>query len=412
MAAGTCRTDVRYRVRGLRDCLNVDDFRTLARRRLPAPIFHYVDGAAESEHTYRRSLLAWDEIGMAHNALVDVAAVDTATTVLGQRIAMPLLLSPTGTARLYHWRGELAVARACAAAGTFYGVSMGSTFSLEEIAAAADGPKLFQLYVFRDRGLSIELIERCKGAGYAAVCLTVDTPVPGMRERDLRTGMTVPPAFGWKTLLDFAAHPAWTLGLLRGGRLRMGNLENRAEGRQDITTLARFLGGQLDPSVTWEDARRLVEAWGGPFAVKGILSVADARRAVEIGASAIIVSNHGGRQFDAGITPIEMLPRIADAVGGQIEIILDGGIRRGMHVLKALALGATACAMGRPHVFGLAAGGEAGVRQLLALLHAEIRRNMILMGCATIDAVSRSMITNDRIAGYPIHKGDLGMAAV
>ena len=271
---------------------------------------------------------------------------------------------------------------------------------------------MFQLYVFRDRGLSIELIERCKAARYAAVCLTVDTPVPGMRERDLRTGMTVPPSFGWKTLLDFAAHPAWTLGLLRGGRLRMGNLENRAEGREDITTLARFLGGQLDPSVTWEDARKLVAAWGGPFAVKGILSVADARRAVEIGASAIIVSNHGGRQFDAGITPLEMLPRIADAVGGQIEIILDGGIRRGMHVLKALALGATACAMGRPHVFGLAAGGEAGVRHLLALLHAEIRRNMILMGCATIDAVSRSMITNDRIAGYPIHKGDLGMAAV
>ena len=350
MAAGTCRTDVRYHVRSLRDCLNVDDFRTLARRRLPAPIFHYVDGAAESEHTYRRSLLAWDEVGMTHNALVDVAAVDTSTTVLGQRIAMPLLLSPTGTARLYHWRGEPAVARACAAAGTFYGVSMGSTFSLEEIAAAADGPKMFQLYVFRDRGLSIELIERCKAARYAAVCLTVDTPVPGMRERDLRTGMTVPPSFGWKTLLDFAAHPAWTLGLLRGGRLRMGNLENRAEGREDITTLARFLGGQLDPSVTWEDARKLVAAWGGPFAVKGILSVADARRAVEIGASAIIVSNHGGRQFDAGITA-EMLPRIADAVGGGSDH-LDGGIRRGMHVLKALALGATACAIGRPHVFG------------------------------------------------------------
>jgi len=367
------------------------DLRALAQRRLPSPIFHYLDGAAEDETTAGRNTSSFNEARLIPRCLVDVASVQTATRVLGQDIAWPVICSPTGASRFWHPDGELAVARATASTGTLYGLSMNSTHGLEEVASASAGAKMFQLYIFKDRDATCDLVERCKRSGYQALCLTVDTAVTGKRERDLRTGWGGPINLSLKSIASFASHPRWLLGQARKGLLSMPTVATMA-GTTSIVAQTQYIGRELDPSVTWKDVRRIIELWRGPFAIKGIMAVDDARRAVDVGATAIIVSNHGGRQLDGAAAAFEVLPAIASAVGNQTEVILDGGIRRGAHVLKALARGAKACSIGRPYLYGLAAGGEAGVIKALDILKTEFVRAMQLSGCTDVRRIDNSIV--------------------
>jgi L-lactate dehydrogenase (cytochrome) len=376
--------------RALKRCYNIARLRERAKKRLPAPMFHYIDGAAGDEWTMRQNTSAFDRWELVPRFLVDVSEIDMSTTVFGQKIGLPFFCAPTAMSRLFHHHGEAAVARAASRAGTLYSLSSISTASIEEAAQAAAGPKLFQIYVFKDRGLNREFIRRCKDAGYAALALTVDVPVAGNRERDLVTGMTIPPKLTLASLLDFAMHPRWVWNYFTSPPIELANVRDRIRG--GVTTLVSFFNEQLDRTVTWDDAAWMIEEWGGPFAIKGILSVEDARRAAGVGASAVMISNHGGRQLDTSPAPIEVLPEIADAVGDRLEIILEGGVRRGVHVLKALALGATACSFGRPYLWGLGAGGEAGVDQALAILRADVERDMRILGCRNVSEVDSARI--------------------
>ena len=372
-------------------CHNISDLREAARGRLPRPIFDYLDGAADDELTARRNTAAFDDVSLVPNALVDVATVDTSTTVLGQRIGWPVICSPAGMARMYDPQGELAIARAAARADTIYGLSIASSRRLEDVAAASAGPKMFQLYIFRDRGLTRELIDRCKAAGFSSMCLTVDSSVRGNRERELRGGLGIPLKLSPSALASLARHPRWVIGLLRSGPLSMPNFAERT-GSDDLVAHTRYIDQQLDASVTWDDVGAMIEHWGGPFAIKGVLSVGDARRAADVGATAVTISNHGGRQLDGAAAAVEMVPEIVEAVGDRIEIILEGGIRRGSHVLKALALGAKACSIGRPYLYGLGAGGEAGVDRALSILRTEFVRAMQLSGCADVKAITPALV--------------------
>ncbi len=377
----------------VRHCYNVADFRRLAKKNLPSPIFHYMDGAADDELTLKRSTAAFDDYELIPNYLVDVEKIDMTTEILGQKIEWPVFLSPTGMSRMFHYKGEPAVARAAARAGTLYTLSTLATTSIEDVAAASDGPKMFQIYVLKDRGLNKEFIDRCRAAKYAALCLTVDVPVAGNRERDYYTGLTLPPRFTLRSMLSFATHPNWTLRQLFSEKIDLANMSHRfAGGSGGTSSVIEYINSQFDRTVTWDNAADMIDMWNGPFAIKGILSVQDAKRAVEIGASAIMVSTHGGRQMDGVPAPIDQIGRIADAVGDRIEIILDGGVRRGTHVIKALAMGARACSIGRGYLFSLAAGGEAGVDRALSLLRAEVERGMTLLGCKKIDQIDGNVI--------------------
>lgn len=375
----------------LQDCHSIVDLRGLAQRRLPGPIFHHLDGGAETEMTAQRNIRAFDDQQLIPRCLVDVTAVRTTIRLLGQNIEWPVICAPTGASRFCHPEGERAVARAAADAGTLYGLSTMSTCSLEEVAAASSGPKLFQLYVFKNRDVTRDLIERSKRLGYSALCLTVDVPVTGKRERDLRTGWGYPIRLSLGGMASFALHVPWLLGQLRNGRLSLPNVAAQC-GSASLVAQTRFIAAQLDPSVSWGDVREMIELWGGPFAIKGVMSVDDARRVADVGATAIIVSNHGGRQLDGAAASVEVLPEIAKAVGAQIEVILDGGIRRGVHILKALALGAKACSVGRAYLYGLAAGGEPGVKKALEILRTEMIRAMQLTGCIDVADIDSTLV--------------------
>ena len=369
-------------------CYNVEDFRELARKRLPSPMFHYIDGAAEDEWTYRRNTLAFNEHELVPRFLIDVENIDTSVEVLGQKISWPFLCSPTGFHRLFHHDGEAGAARAASRTGTIFCLSTISTTTIEEVAQSSEGPKVFQIYVLRDRGLSEEYIERCKEANYDALCLTVDVPSNGRIERDLRTGMTVPPRLTIRSYLDIATHLDWSVNYLLHKTPSMVNIEHKVpKGTSDISVMD-FMNSQFDRSVTWKDAAWMIKKWDKPFAIKGILSVEDAKKAVDVGASAVMVSNHGGRQMDGCPAPIEVLGDIVNAVGDKVEVILDGGIRRGIHILKAMAMGAKACMGGRAYLYGLAAGGEEGAYRSLNLLKEEVRNNMILLGTRNLEEVT------------------------
>jgi L-lactate dehydrogenase (cytochrome) len=378
----------------LKRCRNISDLRRAAWIRMPSPMFHYMDGAAEDEVNLKRSCSSFDDYELLPRHLSDVSAIDPSTTILGQPVDMPVFCSPTGMSRLFHHDGELAVSRAAARAKTIYSLSTMGTYSIEDVAEVCSGPKWFQIYVFKDRSLVTEFIERCKAADYHAMCLTIDLPLTGNRERDLRTGMTIPPKFSLAGWFNFALHPLWSLSYLSSPPFSLANVEHRVSGGsdEDVTTLVDYISGQFDRSVTWDDAAEMVQEWGGPFVVKGVLSVHDALRAVDIGAKAIMVSTHGGRQLDHTPAPIDLIPEIVAAVGDRAEVIVDGGIRRGTDVIKALALGARAVSLGRGYLFGLGAGGEAGVDRALAILKEEIVRDMALLGCNTIEEITSEYV--------------------
>ena len=369
------------------------DFRRLAEKRLPAPMFHYIDGAAEDEWTYRQNTSAFNQYELVPHFLVNVENIDTSTTVLGQKIDWPFFCSPTGYSRLFHPDGEGGAARAAARTGTIYCLSTLSTSTIEEISKASEGPKVFQIYVLKDRGLSQEYIQRCKDADYDALCLTVDVPTNGRRERDLVTGMTVPPKLGLSGYMNVMRHIDWSFNYITHPPTpSMVNIVHRLPKGSSNISVMDFISTQFDRTVTWKDAAWMIEQWDKPFAIKGILSVEDAKLAVEVGASAVMVSNHGGRQMDGCPAPIEVVGDIVDAVGDKLEVILDGGVRRGTHILKALAMGAKACMGGRSYLYGLAEGGEEGAYRSLNLLKDEVENNMILLGCKNVSQISAKHI--------------------
>lgn len=375
----------------LNDCHNIDDFRQLARARLPGPVFHYIDGAADDEVTRRRNTAAYESCDLVPNVLAGVEDIDMSVTVMGKRIAMPLFLSPTALQRLFHWRGERAVAAAAEKFGTWFGISSLATVSIAEIGQAISSPKLFQLYVHKDKGLNAAMIAACKAAKFDAIALTVDTIVGGNRERCLRTGFTSPPRLTPGSALSFAMHPRWTLNYLFRDPFELSNLKDYLdEGSRKSMSVGDYFTKMLDQSLDWKTAEAIRADWGGQFCLKGIMSVEDARRAVDIGATAIMVSNHGGRQLDGSRAPFDQLAEIVDAVGDKIDVICDGGITRGSHVLKALSVGATACSGGRLYLYALAAAGQAGVERTLGNLRGEIERDMKLMGARQVSDLTRA----------------------
>ncbi len=378
----------------LKNCYKTEDFRQLAKRRLPSPIFHYIDGGADDEVTLRRNTVSFDTCDLVPNVLAGVDSVDLSTEVLGQRLDFPLIMSPTAMQRLFHHDGERALANAAENLGTMFSVSTIGTRSIEELGAFG-AAKLFQIYVHNDPALTTDLIARCKEAKYDALALTVDAIVAGNRERDYISGMTTPPKLTPKSLLSFALHPEWSLNYLFREKFDLPNVSKFIKAGSNVQySIVDYIDTQLKRSISWDDAAQMIEEWGGPFAIKGVMSVDDARRSVDAGASAIMVSNHGGRQLDGSRSPFDQLDAIVDAVGGQIEIILDGGVRRGSHVLKALAKGATACSGGRMYLYALAGAGSAGVERAMSLLKAEIERDMILMGCRSISELRPSMLAS------------------
>lgn len=360
--------------------LNIADLQALAARALPQPIREYLEGGADDEWTLARNRDVFDEWVLAQHVMVDVGSVDTSADLLGFRSAMPLMLSPTGMSQLFHASGETAVARAAAAAGVPYGLSTMATTSIEAVAATG-ADRYFQLYLFRDRGLTTALLERAAAYGYGALCLTVDTAIAGNRERDLRSGMIMPPRFTLGSLMSFAAHPRWSLGALRNRSFRLANVVDHVGdiGREG-TSIIDYVNAQFDRSATWKDVEWLRSQWAGKLVIKGAIMPDDCASAVACGADAILVSNHGGRQLDRAASPIDYLPATRDRIQAGAQLIVDGGIRRGTDVLKAIALGADGCSIGRPYLYGLAAGGEAGVARVLSIFQREIERDMGLMG--------------------------------
>jgi L-lactate dehydrogenase (cytochrome) len=317
--------------------------------------------------------------------------------VLGQKLDMPLLFSPTAMQRLFHHEGEFAIADAAEKYGTMFGVSTIGTRSIEELGERNNAAKLFQIYVHTDSGLTTELIQRCKAANFGALALTVDTIVAGNRERDYHTGMTTPPKLTPASLFSFALHPRWTLNYLLREKFELPNIASIIAGsRKQQFSIVEYFDTYMKRTIDWDDAAAMIEEWGGPFAIKGVMSVDDARRCVAAGASAIMISNHGGRQLDGSRAPIDQLPAILDVVGGDIEVIVDGGIRRGTHVLKALAMGATACSGGRMYLYALGGAGPAGVDRAMGLLRDEIERDMRLMGCPSLAELHPSMVVQRR----------------
>lgn len=359
---------------------NIADLQALAARALPRPIREYLEGGADDEWTLARNSDVFDEWVLAQHVMVDVGAVDAGTDLLGFRSAMPLMLSPTGMSQLFHAAGETAVARAAAAAGVPYGLSTMATTSIEAVAATGAN-RYFQLYLFRDRGLTKALLERAAANGYGALCLTVDTAIAGNRERDLKSGMIMPPRFTLGSLMSFAAHPRWSLGALRNRSFQLANVvDHVGDIARGGTSVIDYVNAQFDRSATWKDVEWLRSQWAGKLVIKGAIMPGDCASAVACGADAIMVSNHGGRQLDRAASPIDTLPAIRDRIQAGAQLIVDGGIRRGTDVLKAIALGADGCSIGRPYLYGLAAGGEAGVARVLSIFQREIERDMGLMG--------------------------------
>jgi L-lactate dehydrogenase (cytochrome) len=376
----------------LNDCLNLADFAQAARQRLPGPLFHYLDGGADDEVTRRANTTAFDAYQLLPNCLRDIRQVDMRRTVFGQRLEWPVWLAPTGMTQVFHPDGENAVAEEAGLAGVGYALSTMATTSIEEVAGASRGPKIYQLYLFSDDAANIEMIDRCLAAKYDVLCLTVDTVVAGNRERDHRSGLTVPPRLNRRNFLGFAQRPGWCLRYLANGGITMPNVPAPSSGSRSLGTLSAYFAANMERNISWARVERLMRHWGKPFVIKGLQSAADARDAAAAGVAGIIVSNHGGRQLDGGAATIDLVADIVDAVGDRLDVVLDGGVRRGSHVVKALAMGAKACMLGRPYLYGLSAFGQPGVARVLSLLRQETARTLALIGCASVDEVGRRHI--------------------
>ena len=381
--------------RRLKSVASVDDLRRLARRRLPAGVFDYIDGGAEDERTLGANTGDFSDLSFRPRVLRDVSDLDTSTEIFGRPASMPVILSPTGFTRIAHSQGELAVTRAAGRAGIPWSLSTMGTRSIEECAEAnPDGEKWFQIYTWKDRGLVEELVGRAKAAGYGAVWLTVDTAVLGRRERDVRRGMTLPPKLGPKTLVDGALHPAWTWDFLNAEPITFANIVGRHD--EDGTTaisLSEHVSRQFDQALSWDDIEWLRSFWDGPIVLKGIQTVADAELAVRAGVDGIALSNHGGRQLDDAPTPVSLIEPVRDAVGDGATLICDGGIRRGSDIVKAIALGADAVSLGRPYFLALGAAGEPGVDWLLDFLRSGMERTMALTGCRSLAEIDRELVS-------------------
>ena len=376
----------------LSKCNNINDFRKLAKSKLPFPIFHYIDGGADDETTLFRNTKSFEDCDLVPNVLRGVEEIDLSIKLFGKKIDLPFFLSPTALQRLFHYEGEMAVGQAAEAFNTFFGISSLSTVSASEISKLK-GPKIFQLYYHKDKELTKNMIDECKEKKFDALALTVDTITGGNRERDLKTGFTSPPKFTLKSILSYATSPSWTLNYLVRKKFDLPFLSDYVgEGTKFAVSVSDYFSTMLDQSMSWKNAEEIRKYWNGPFCLKGIMSVEDAKKAVKIGASAIMISNHGGRQLDGSRSPFDQLKEILDAVGGKIEVICDGGIRRGTHILKALSLGANACSGGRLYLYALAAAGREGVEKTLENLRNELIRNMKLLGCKKISELNRDNV--------------------
>ena len=377
----------------LNDCYNFDDFRKLAKKKLPSPIFHYIDGGSDDEITLKRNTESFNDCDLIPNILASVGNPDLSTTIFGKKIDLPIFLAPAAMQRLYHHEGDKASAKAAEKFGTFYSMSTMANNTIEEVSNISKGPKLFQLYVHKDQSITDDLIERCKSSGFDGMCLTVDTLVAGNREKDHRTGFTTPPKLTFQSLMSFATHPLWVFNYLTHAKFELANVSKKTDKGTNISkSVIEYINEQYDPAMNWKDAEYCAKKWNGPFALKGVMSVEDAKKAIDIGCTAIMISNHGGRQLDGSRSPFDQIKAISDAVGDKLEIILDGGVRRGTHVLKALSAGAKACSFGRMFLFALSAGGQKGVEKALQNMKDEIYRNMVLMGCKNLKELNSTKL--------------------
>jgi len=374
----------------LRDCQNFHDFRELARRRVPGPIFDYIDGGADDEVTLRQNTASFERCDLVPNVLRGVETLDISVSVMGQKLAMPVYCSPTALQRLFHHHGEKAVAAAAAKYGTMFGVSSLGTVSVEALRKTYATPQVYQFYFHKDRGLNDAMMQRAKTAGVDVMMLTVDSITGGNRERDLRTGFSIPFRLTLAGMLQFAIKPMWAVNYLTHEKFKLPHLDDHVDMSGGAMSIGRYFTEMLDPSMNWDDVAKMVRNWNGQFCLKGVMSVADAKRAAEIGCTGIVLSNHGGRQLDGSRAPFDQLAEVVDAVGDRIDVLMDGGVQRATHVLKALSLGAKAVGVGRFYLFPLAAAGQAGVERALGLMRAEIERGMKLMGCASIAQLSRN----------------------
>ncbi len=383
----------------LRKAANVDDLRKLAKRRLPIGVFDYIDGGAEDEITLRENVEAYKKVSFKPRVLRNMANIDTSTSLLGRRLDFPLVLAPTGFTRIAHSEGELAVVRAATRAGIPFTLSTMATRSIEECASVAESDTRlwFQIYTWKDRSVVKNLVERADAAGFEAVCLTVDTAVLGRRERDVRRGFTLPPEVGLGTIIDGIKNPGWTWDFLTADPIRFANVEGLTsiDGSKAVD-LAEHMKSQFDPGLSWSDVEWLRSIWKGPILIKGIQTIEDALIAVDSGVEAIAISNHGGRQLDGAPAPFDLLPEVAEAVQNRLEIICDGGIRRGSDIVKAVSLGATAVMAGRPYLYALGACGERGVDHVLGLLHEGVERTMALTGAASVDDLTKELISRTK----------------
>ncbi|MCL4069060.1 alpha-hydroxy-acid oxidizing protein [Pseudomonas sp. GX19020] len=373
----------------LSDCHNFHDFRRLAKRRLPGPIFNYIDGAADDEVTLRRNTAAFESVDLVPNVLRGVEEIDLSTTVMGQKLDLPVYLSPTALQRLFHHRGERATGAAAEAYGTMFGCSSLGTVSLQELRQKHRSPQVYQFYFHKDRGLNRAMMQSAKEAGINVMMLTVDSITGGNRERDLRTGFSIPFRLTLGGMFQFAIKPAWGINYVTHEKFSLPQLDAHIDMKGDSLTIGRYFTEMLDPSMTWDDVEELREEWGGEFCLKGVMSSDDARRAADIGCSGIVLSNHGGRQLDGSRTGFDQLDEVVQAVGDRLDVMIDGGIQRGTHVLKALSLGAKAVGLGRFYLFALAAAGQAGIERALGQMKAELTRDMRLMGAKTISDLNR-----------------------
>jgi L-lactate dehydrogenase (cytochrome) len=372
--------------------VNIADLRALARRRLPRGVFDYLDGAAWDELTKARNESDLRTLTLRPRMLVGATTIDLSTEVLGRRVEVPLLGAPTGLTGLMHHEGEVGIARAVHGAGGVYVLSSAASRTLEDVASASPGPRWFQLYVPRDRGLAQALLQRARAADYEALVVTVDVPRPGARERDLRNGFTVPPRVTARSLVDGVRRPRWTANFLSRPHIVSQGLLSSVAQRGYAGSLGELITRQFDPTLSWSDIAWVQEHWDGPLLIKGILRGDDARQAVGLGLAGVIVSNHGGRQLDQATSAIRALPEVVDAAGGELEVYMDGGIRRGVDIIRALALGARACLAGRALVYGLAAGGPAGARRAMEILVDELRLAMALLGCPSVRELDASWL--------------------